>query len=64
MKITRFCVQKLDIDPTYSWDEFLKLNGIAKYDENKEELKFNLGKYMENNKISEDKVITFRFVDE
>lgn len=51
-------------DKTYSWDEFLKINDIVKFDENKDELKFDIGKYMENNKISADKVITFRFIDE
>lgn len=49
-------------DKTYTWEEFENMKDIVQYSEG--ELKFNLGKYMENNKILEDKVITFRFVDE
>ncbi len=49
-------------DKTYTWEEFENMKDIVQYSEG--ELKFNLGKYMENNKILEEKVITFRFVDE
>ena len=52
---------------TYSWSEFLKIKNskgeeITSFSDGC--LNFNLGKYMEAEKISADKVITFRFVDE
>ncbi len=56
-------------DNTYSWEEFLALknqdkNNIVQYNESEGTLKFNLGKYMEEEKISENKIITIRFVEE
>lgn len=53
-------------DKTYNWDEFLKIKNadgenISNY--TNDCLNFNLGKYMENEKIQADKSITFRFVD-
>ena len=50
-------------DDIYSWEELVNIKDIVQYDESKGELQFNLGKYMEKNNISKDKVITFRFVD-
>lgn len=53
-------------DKTYSWDEFLKLSGenVVTYNENDNNMKFDLTKYMEKEKISLNKVITIRFIDE
>lgn len=53
-------------DKIYDWDELLKIKNsdgeiIANYSEDC--FKFNLGKYMENEKIPTDKIITFRFID-
>ena len=53
-------------DKTYSWDEFLKIKSsdrdfVANYSDGC--LKFDLGKYMNSEKIQADKVVTFRFLD-
>lgn len=52
---------------TYRWNEFLKLNNsngdeIVKYSNGC--LKFNLSLYMENENISADNILIFRFIDE
>ena len=53
-------------DKIYSWDEFLKIKSsdgdfVANYSNGC--LKFDLGKYMNSEKIQADKVVTFRFLD-
>lgn len=53
-------------DKTYSWDEFLKIKSsdgdfVANYSDGC--LKFDLGKYMNSEKIQADRVVIFRFLD-